>query len=110
RSPAAANAQDAGGLPEAHAPQRPEASPGRGDDPVAERVARDGEQAAEGTVDGRDGVALGHGRRARLVHRRALAPCAAARTRDRTRAGALARGARPARPRTALPRPRPARY
>ena len=103
------DAQDAGGVPQAHAEVGAEAARGCGDDPVAERVARAGEQAAPRTLDRGDGVALGHGRRARLVHRRSLAARAAALARDRPRARALAGGARPARPRGALPRHRQAR-
>ena len=86
-----------------------EAAPGGRDDPDAERLARAGEPAAQGALDRGDGVALGDGRRPRRLHRRPLAPRAAARARDRPRARALAGGARPARPRGALPRHRQAR-
>ena len=109
RGAAAADAQDAGGVPLAHAQERPEAAPGRGDDPHAERLARAGQPAAEGALDRGDGEPLGHRRRARRVHRRPLAPRPAARARDRPRARPLARRARPARPRRALPRHRQAR-
>ena len=68
-----------------------------------------GEQAAEGALDGGDGVPVGDRRRARLVHRRPLAPRAATRAGDRPRARPLAGGARPARTRGALPRHRQAR-
>ena len=109
RRAAAADAQDAGGLPLAHAQERPEAAPGRGDDPHPERLARAGQPASEGALDRRDGEPLGHRRRTRRVHRGPFAPRPAARPRDRPRARALARRARPARPRRALPRHRQAR-
>ena len=108
RGAAAADAQDAGGLPPAHAAQRPEA-PRRGrDDPDAERLARARQPAAQGALDGGHAEPLGHGRRARRLHRRPLAARAAARAGDRPRARPLAGGARPARPRGALPRHRQA--
>ena len=110
RSSAAPHAQDAGGVPQAHAAQRAEAPPGSRDDPVAERVARAGEQAAQGAVHRRDGIAVGDGGRAGLLHRRPFAPRPAARACDRPGARALARRARPARARSALPRHRQARH
>ena len=60
---------------------------GGGDDPVAERLAGAGEQAAQGALDRGDGVPLGHGRRARRLHGRPLAPRAAALARDRRELG-----------------------
>ena len=45
RAAAAADAQDAGGVPPAHAAKRAEAAPGGRDDPDPERLARAGEQA-----------------------------------------------------------------
>ena len=61
----------------------------RRDDPVAERLARAGEQAAQGALDRGDGVAVGDGRRARRLHGRPLAPRAAARARDRRGSSSL---------------------
>ena len=83
RRAAAADAQDAGGVPLAHAPERPEAASGGGDDPHPERLARAGQPAAEGALDGGDGEPLGDRRRPRRVHRGPLAARAAARARDR---------------------------
>ena len=109
RRAAAADAEDEGGLPRAHAEERPEAPRGGRDDPDPERVARAGQPAAQGALDRGDGEPLGDRRRARLLHGRPLAPRAAARARDRPRARPLAGRARPARPRCALPRHRQAR-
>ena len=103
RGTAAADAQDAGGVPVAHAPERAEAAPGRRDDPHPKCLARAGEPAAERALDGGDGEPLGHGRRTRCLHGRSLAPGAAACTRDRPRARPLADRARSARPRSPLP-------
>ena len=72
RGPAAPHAQDAGGVPQAHAAKRTEAAGGRGDDPEPERVAREGQPAPARALDGRDGEPLRHRRRARRVHGRAL--------------------------------------
>ena len=108
RGAAAADAQDAGGLPAAHAAQRAEA-PRRGrDDPDPERLARARQPAAQGALDGGHAEPLGHGRRTRRLHRRPLAARAATRAGDRPRARPLAGGARPARTCGALPRHRQA--
>ena len=64
--------------------ERAEAAPGGRDDPHAERLARAGEPAAQGALDGGDGEPLGHGRRARRLYGRTFAPGAAARARDRS--------------------------
>ena len=87
----------------------PQAPRGGRDDPLAEREPGAGEPPPAGALDGGDGEPLGHGRRARRLHGRALAPRSAPRARDRPRARALAAGARPPRPRGALPRHRQAR-
>src|SRR5439155_779860 len=72
RHPAAPDPQDAGGLPRAHPAGGAEAARGGRDDPPPEPLARAGEPAAARALDGGDGVALGNGRRARLLHRRPL--------------------------------------
>ena len=88
RGAAPPHAQDAGGLPARTREKRDaEAARGGRDDPDPERLARAGEPAAQGALDRRDGVAVGHGRRPRRVHRRPLAPRAAARARDRRELG-----------------------
>ena len=81
------DAQDAGGVPRAHAAVGAQAARGGRDDPDAERVARAGEPAAQGALDRGDGVPVGDGRCARLLHRRPLAPRAAACARDRRELG-----------------------
>ena len=109
RGAAAADAQDAGRLPLAHAAERPEAArrPPRRSRPRTSRWSRRTGcsrsarprrwSSLSATVDARDAYTAGHSRR---VQR--------ARARDRPRARALAGGARPARARRALPRHRQA--
>ena len=109
RPAAPAHAQDDGGLHRPHAALEPQAPRGGRDDPLPERVARAGQPAAEGTLDGRHGEPLGDRGRARRLHGRPFAARAAALARDRPRAGPLAGRARPPRPRGALPRHRQAR-
>ena len=65
---------------------------------------------AEGALHRGDGEPLGNRRRARRLHGRPFAPRAAARPCDRAGARPLAGGARPPRPRCALPRHRQARH
>ena len=110
RPAAPPHAQDDGGVHRPHAALEPQAPRGGRDDPLPERLARAGEPAAQGALDGGDGEPLGDRGRPRRLHRRPLAPRPAARARDRPRAGALAGRARPARPRGALPRHRQARH
>ena len=93
----------------AHAQRGAQAARGRRDDPGAERVARAGEPALKERSTAAMECAVGHRRRARLLHGRPLAARAAARARDRPRARPLAGRARRPRPRGALPRHRQAR-
>ena len=108
RPAAAADAQDAGGLPRARGAEHQAAPRGGRDDPHAERLAGAGQPPPARALDGRDGEPLGNRGRPRLLYRRPLAPRAAPRAGDRSRARPLAGRARPARPRGALPRHRQA--